>query len=34
MTDLLIMDKETEDSARTDLTEECVGILCFLHWEL
>ena len=31
MTDLLIVDKEIEDSVRTDLKEECVGILCLLY---
>jgi len=31
MTDLLIVDNESEDSVGTDLKEDCVGILCFLH---
>ena len=31
MTDLLIVDKGIEDSVRTDLKEECVGILCLLY---
>jgi len=31
MTDLLIVDKEIKDSVRTDLKEQCVGILCLLH---